>query len=75
MNEIIHTILRARVLQSLGFLFVCYLTYDFHIMYLEGFAGWAQWQHAGAAVYMGGLVGTMKLFYEHVRSPIEKDHD
>lgn len=74
-RDVVHVLQRWRVIQNAGFLFVCWLAYDFHTMYVGGFAEWKEWQHAGAFAYMGALVGAIKLMYEHVRLPVERDHD
>ncbi len=75
MNDLIHQLQRARIVPLLGFAFICWLAYDFHGMYVEGFAQWQEWQHAGAFAYMGALVAAIKVMYDHIAQPIERDHD
>jgi hypothetical protein len=70
-----HALQRWRVVQKAGFLFVCWLAYDFHVMYVAGFAQWVEWQHAGAFVYMGALVGAIKVMFDDISKPVVRDHD
>tara|TARA_R110002153_G_scaffold252016_1_gene409683 strand:- start:855 stop:1082 length:228 start_codon:yes stop_codon:yes gene_type:complete len=75
MSNFLHLIQQARILQFFGFLFVGYITYDFHVMYVEGFSQWVAWQHTAAGVYVGGFLGAMKIMYSHISAPIERDHE
>ena len=75
MTDILHKLQRARIMPMLGFGFVCWLAYDFHVMYVAGFAQWVEWQHAGAFAYMGALVAAIKVMFDHIAQPIERDHD
>ena len=75
MNDLIHQLQKARLVPMAGFAFICWLAYDFHSMYVTGFAKWQEWQHAGAFAYMGALVAAIKVMFDHIAQPIERDHD
>jgi hypothetical protein len=75
MNDVIHTLQKARVIPILATMFIMWLTYDFHLFYKENALEMKDFQVAGVFAYATTLVACIKFMFEHFSKKIERDEE
>lgn len=73
LDELSHFLVKLRVVPTCCTIFVCWLTYDFHVFYINNALHMSEWQMVGVGAYAGAFVTTLKFMFDHLLTKAERD--
>jgi len=72
-HEVAYLLMKLRIAQVACLVFICYLTFDFHVFFTENIDRFEQWQMVSVVAYMGGFLGALKLMFENIKLKVSRD--